>query len=969
MFVERLAACIISLQLTRAQGEVAVRVGKRRPPVSIPDAPSDDDVAPATSLTQSSSGKRGSRKSAQRGILPIGFVLNGIYEVKRFIARGGMGEVYEGVNVNAEERVAVKVILPHLAADPKVQALFRKEAKTLTSLAHPALVQYRVLAREPRKDLLYIVTDFIDGEPLTNLIGRNSPTTAELAMLTRRLAEGLHAAHSHGAIHRDISPENVLLPDGVLSRAKIIDFGIAKSMEIGAQTVVGDGFAGKLGYVAPEQFGDFDRRIGPWTDVYSLGLVVLALAGGRAPDMGTTLVEAIDRRRAGADLGPVPPLLQPLFLRMLTPDPRGRPQTMAEVISALDALDIPFEPPSPTSWSKPPVDASAESAALEIERTVIHFGSEPPSWQSAEPRGEDSLPPSLAAIGQDAIDDAPPEARTIFVPPASEAPAPPQASTPPTTEEVQDALPPTEPEPASASTIPPVVSAPVAAEYPPIATPEEEEEEEISEAAATIFAPPPEVAAPAEIEPDPSPAVEKAKAATPRPSRAAASTRPGSETTSAAPPAMDFVYKAPDGDPGESETATRRPLNGKLVAGGVAAAVVVVGLGFALLSSQKKPDLPPVQPAANAPATPNALRAEQAIATALPTVPCSWLTVSRGQSADGSGNIKVSGTAGDPVAANRTVASAAQSAGASGLQIDTTEILQADQASCPLLDTVGKFAGPRTAAPSLLAQQARFEIDRGIQGCPTGLWAQSMITVAPDPAKGFSLIAIQPNGRLQQFAANRDQFTALASRNPDLYKDLGGGRYRVSMCQNAPGLSGVLMIEGAAPFDIGLRPGALERPKRDFAAHLRQVAQEKGWTMQMAWFQVVNDQPDLPDQATTDEAARHRREMLEAQKAAAAQAAAAAAAPPAETVAPVAEAPKLPADHVACRRFVGGAWEELGYATRAACTERVFAGRCDVLSGQSGDIALRRYGDRLQAKTGKGFNKWSNVGKSDCAKQ
>lgn len=331
------------------------------------DDPSDEDVL-ATSLTSSAAGKRGPRKGAQRGILPIGFVLNGIYEVKRFLARGGMGEVYEGVNVNAEERVAIKVILPHLAADPKVQALFRKEAKTLTSLAHPALVQYRVLAREPRKDLLYIVTDFIDGEPLTNLIGRDRPTTAELAMLTRRLAEGLGAAHDHGAIHRDISPENILLPSGVLSRAKIIDFGIAKSMEIGAQTVVGDGFAGKLGYVAPEQFGDFNRRIGPWTDIYSLGLVALALAGGAAPDMGATLVEAIDRRRAGPDLTSVPPLLLPLFSKMLSPDPRERPQSMGEVIAALDAIDIPVEPPSglsrPSSGAEPAAEAPPEGLSL-----------------------------------------------------------------------------------------------------------------------------------------------------------------------------------------------------------------------------------------------------------------------------------------------------------------------------------------------------------------------------------------------------------------------------------------------------------------------------------------------------------------------------------------------------------------------------------------------------------------------------
>ncbi|MGH1558774.1 protein kinase domain-containing protein [Caulobacter segnis] len=99
----------------------------------------------------------------------------------------------------------------------------------------------------------------------------------------------------------------MLLPDGVLNRAKIIDFGIAKSMELGAQTVVGDGFAGKLGYVAPEQFGDFDRRIGPWTDIYSLGLVVLALAGGKAARHGRDLGRCDrpptrgSRHRCGAD--------------------------------------------------------------------------------------------------------------------------------------------------------------------------------------------------------------------------------------------------------------------------------------------------------------------------------------------------------------------------------------------------------------------------------------------------------------------------------------------------------------------------------------------------------------------------------------------------------------------------------------------------------------------------------------------
>ncbi len=942
----------------------------------MPDDPSDEDVASVTSPPAGSWSKRGSRKPAQpRGILPVGFVLNGIYEIKRFIARGGMGEVYEGANVNAEERVAVKVILPHLAADPKVQALFRKEAKTLTSLAHPALVQYRVLAREPRKDLLYIVTDFIDGEPLTNLIGRQSPTTGELVMLTRRLAEGLHAAHSHGAIHRDISPENVLLPDGVLSRAKIIDFGIAKSMEIGAQTVVGDGFAGKLGYVAPEQFGDFDRRIGPWTDIYSLALVVLALAGGRAPDMGTTLVEAIDRRRAGADITAVPPLLQPLFARMLSPDPRGRPQTMAEVISALDALDVPFEPPSTRSWTPDLGDATLGEAGPDLERTVIHLGSEPPSWQSAEPRGEDSVPPSPAAASSDQIA---PEGRTIFAPgePVDLAPT---ASKPTDEPIVDDAARPIAEAPLSASTLPPVAAT---SSLPPLVAAPGDEDVITSE--ATIFEPSVEPSRDPDVGP-PSGAVEVEARNAPLPQAALISVRPGKEdeTASPIPPAMDVAYKSPRKSPSkapglvqaeaerEAQSAAapaRAPFKGKGMAVGVIGAVVLVGVGFAVLSSQKKAALPALAPTTTSSAPPPvASRADELIAAALPNVPCSWLTLSHGQNADGSTSLKISGAAGDPAGANRAVANAARAAGAGGLQVDTTEILPADQGACPLLDTANRFRGQAGAVPSLVAQQARFEIDRGIQGCPKGLWSQSMINVAPDPAKGFSLIAIQPSGRLQQFTTNREQFAALAARNPDLYKDLGSGRYRVSMCQNATGLAGVLMIEGDGPFDIGLRPGAIERPTRDFPARLAQLAQARGWTMQMAWFQLANDQPDLPEQASMDEAERHRRAMAEAAKTAAA-AEAAKTAEPAEVAIPAAEPQKLPADYVACRRFVGGAWEELGYAPRAACVEKVFAGRCDVLTGQSGDIALRRYNDRLQAKTGRGFKKWDNVGKSDCAK-
>jgi eukaryotic-like serine/threonine-protein kinase len=278
--------------------------------------------------------------SAETPQIAIGAVLNHIYRVDRFIARGGMGEVYEGTNVtNPEDRVAIKIILPHLAADPKILALFRSEARTLTKLSHPGLVQYRLLAQEPQLNVLYIVMAFIDGPELSEVLPSLNASPEDLLRFIRRLASALATAHMLGKVHRDISPDNILLPNGVLDEAKIIDFGIAKDLAAakGTKTIVGSGFAGKLGYVAPEQFGD-TRDVGPWTDVYSLGLVALAVALRRAPDMGATFAEALEARRVVPDLSAAPQLLRPVLARMLEPDRTKRFQSMDEVVVAVDAI-------------------------------------------------------------------------------------------------------------------------------------------------------------------------------------------------------------------------------------------------------------------------------------------------------------------------------------------------------------------------------------------------------------------------------------------------------------------------------------------------------------------------------------------------------------------------------------------------------------------------------------------------------
>lgn len=387
-------------------------------PFAIPAAPPPAAASAGAGATTMGYAPMAVRTDAGR--IQPGDCLNHIFEVKRFIARGGMGEVFEGINITSDERVAIKVMLPALAADPDVQAMFRREARTLTRLSHPALVQYRVLAQEPQLGILYIVTEYIDGRNLCDVLGEVKADEAALSDLLRRLAAGLQAAHSLGAIHRDISPDNVLLEHGELGKARIIDFGIAKDLDPGSKTIVGDGFAGKLSYVAPEQLGDFDREVGPWTDVYSLGLVILAVANGGGVDLGGSFVDAIDKRRKGIPLDAAPAGLRPVLEQMLRPNPAERLRSMDAVLAALAGTPVaPVAAAKPVGEkvAKPPKPPKPESAAAGgLPRPVIAAGAAAVlalvgggAWWATRGGGE----------------EAPVESATNAVAPADVSPAPP----------------------------------------------------------------------------------------------------------------------------------------------------------------------------------------------------------------------------------------------------------------------------------------------------------------------------------------------------------------------------------------------------------------------------------------------------------------------------------------------------------------------------------------------------------------
>jgi hypothetical protein len=161
--------------------------------------------------------------------------------------------------------------------------------------------------------------------------------------LRDRLALGLAAAHELGIVHRDVSPENILLPDGNIDRAKLIDFGIAKSTDPAGLTIIGSDFAGKYSYVSPEQVGLFGGRIDLRSDIYSLGLVLTAAAigFGRKLDMGNSAPTMIAARQRVPDLSEVPASLRGVIAPMLEPRPDDRPPSMRALLSAPRSQTLP----------------------------------------------------------------------------------------------------------------------------------------------------------------------------------------------------------------------------------------------------------------------------------------------------------------------------------------------------------------------------------------------------------------------------------------------------------------------------------------------------------------------------------------------------------------------------------------------------------------------------------------------------
>jgi len=284
----------------------------------------------------------------------IGTLLAGRYEVKRRIGEGGMGLVYEGKHRDIDKPVAIKVLRNDLSRRPDVVARFRQEAKSASRIGHENIVDVSDFG-ETRYGSSYFVMEFLEGEDLANVLGREVTVEAQRACgIALQCCRALGAAHAKQIVHRDIKPENIFLieRDGVKDFVKIVDFGIAKMGDIETEGQPGRKLTktgmifGTPEYMSPEQAAgkELDHRV----DVYALGIILYECLTGRVPFVGDTFMGVLTQHLFSEpppiiEMNPraqVSAELELVIAKALAKDPNERYQDTAELADAIEcALD------------------------------------------------------------------------------------------------------------------------------------------------------------------------------------------------------------------------------------------------------------------------------------------------------------------------------------------------------------------------------------------------------------------------------------------------------------------------------------------------------------------------------------------------------------------------------------------------------------------------------------------------------
>ncbi len=304
----------------------------------------EETIAASTPTPDASIPRIGGKAEVVQSFVP-GDVLAGRFRIVRFIARGGMGEVYEAEDTELSSRVALKTISGHIAEDAAAIALFKREVQLAREVTHPNVCRIYDVFRHD--GTTFLTMELLHGETLAERLERERRIPVEAARrILDQIAGALTAAHEAGVVHRDFKSANVMLVSGAPGsggvRAVVTDFGLARrhqgSARDSAATVTAS-ITGTPAYMAPEQVEG--GPITPATDIYALGVVLYEMVTGERPFTGDTPLSIAVKRLKEAPTPPrqrladLPADWERTILRCLERDPKDRFSSAADVAKAL----------------------------------------------------------------------------------------------------------------------------------------------------------------------------------------------------------------------------------------------------------------------------------------------------------------------------------------------------------------------------------------------------------------------------------------------------------------------------------------------------------------------------------------------------------------------------------------------------------------------------------------------------------
>lgn len=314
------------------------------------------------------------------------------FEIERQVATGGMGTIYCARDRTSGERVALKVCSAS-RGQPRVIKRFLREAVILSEIRHPSIVSY-VAHGKTRGGYVYLAMQWLEGEDLAARLKRGPLSLRDSLVFMKRIAGALAAAHGLGIVHRDLKPSNLFLCDGRIERAVVLDFGIARDMDMTTSLTSTEALVGTPNYMAPEQArGSYN--VDPTADIFSLGCVLYECLAGSPPFQAEHIAAVLgkilfDEPAPVRNVRPVVP--EPwaaLLTRMLKKDPSERPQDGIALEADLAALPEALSDNTTVIGDIPrPSEALWAGSEQELVSVVLATPGEPVATRTETPAGE-----------------------------------------------------------------------------------------------------------------------------------------------------------------------------------------------------------------------------------------------------------------------------------------------------------------------------------------------------------------------------------------------------------------------------------------------------------------------------------------------------------------------------------------------------------------------------------------------------